>query len=293
MKDTYVKAERLWLKSQPTLNEKWIQQLIKADPTILGLGDLNLIDEERRHPKAGRLDLLLRDDDTGKRYEVELQIGTTDESHIIRTIEYWDIERRRYPNSDHCAVLVAEEVNGRFLNVMELLNGAVPFIAIQMQVFRVGESITVVFTKVVNEVLRGSEDEDAEAEAEATPTDRAYWEERASKDTVAMADDLLSILQTFDPSLSLKYNKHYIGLMKDGDAYNFSIFKPKKNHLNLEIKLPRSEELDARIDAGGLELLEYSKQWNLYRIHIAKNDLTQRRKLITELLKLAYDRKTN
>jgi len=31
------------------------------------------------------------------RYHVELQLGATDESHIIRTIEYWDTERRRWP----------------------------------------------------------------------------------------------------------------------------------------------------------------------------------------------------
>jgi hypothetical protein len=147
MKHAYVKAERLWLKSHPTLNEKWVQQLIVDDPSLLGLGDLDVIDQERRQPRAGRLDLLLRNDETGKRYEVEIQVGATDESHIIRTIEYWDIERRRYPNSDHCAVLIAEEVNGRFLNVMEILNGAVAFIAIQMQVFNVGENITIVFTK--------------------------------------------------------------------------------------------------------------------------------------------------
>jgi hypothetical protein len=43
------------------------------------------------------LDLLLQDADGNRRYEVEVQLGKTDESHIIRTIEYWDIERKRYP----------------------------------------------------------------------------------------------------------------------------------------------------------------------------------------------------
>ena len=30
--------------------------------------------------------------------------------------EYWDIERRRYPQYDHCAVLIAEDITSRFLN---------------------------------------------------------------------------------------------------------------------------------------------------------------------------------
>ena len=43
------------------------------------------------------MDLLLQDADDNDRYEVEIELGTTDESRIIRTIEYWDIERKRYP----------------------------------------------------------------------------------------------------------------------------------------------------------------------------------------------------
>ena len=49
------------------------------------------------------------------------------ESHIIRTIEYWDIERKRYPQYEHCAVLVAEDITSRFLNVISLFNGTIPF----------------------------------------------------------------------------------------------------------------------------------------------------------------------
>ena len=127
---------------------------------MLGLGDLSLLEQERNHARAGRLDLLLRDDDNRKRYEVELQLGATDESHIIRVIEYWDKERRKYPNWDHCAVFIAEEVNGRFLNVVDILNGKVPLIALQMQALQVGDLTTLVFTKVVDEIVLGSEFEE-------------------------------------------------------------------------------------------------------------------------------------
>ena len=121
---------------------------------------MSLLEQERNHARAGRLDLLLRDDDNRKRYEVELQLGATDESHIIRVIEYWDKERRKYPNWDHCAVFIAEEVNGRFLNVVDILNGKVPLIALQMQALQVGDLTTLVFTKVVDEIVLGSEFEE-------------------------------------------------------------------------------------------------------------------------------------
>ena len=154
MSRQYVKPERIWLKNHPEFNERWVQDRIAEDPSLLNLGDLVLRDRERIQPRAGRLDLLLQDPDTQRRYEVELQLGATDEAHIIRTIEYWDIERKRYPQYDHCAVLVAEDITSRFLNVVQLFNGTIPLIALQMQVLRLGERVTLVFTTVMDEMTR-------------------------------------------------------------------------------------------------------------------------------------------
>lgn len=289
MGHNYIKPERLSLKNHQDLNEKWVQGLIADDPSILGLGDLVLRDIERRQPRAGRLDLLLQDRDSPRRYEVEIQLGSTDEAHIIRTIEYWDIEKKRYPQYDHCAVLVAEDVTSRFLNVLSLFNGTMPFIAIQMQALRIGEHVTLVFTKVMDEFSRGPVDEDEEAEA--VPTDRAYWEQRATKGTVALADRLLDVLHKFDPTLTLKYNKFYIGLAKDGQAFNFVSFKPKKNYIIFELRLSQTDELDSKIDEAGFDTLEYVKNWGLYRLRLKEEDVKSKSEILEELSKLAYDRR--
>jgi hypothetical protein len=111
----YVEPKPVDLKTHPDLNERWVQARIVDNPSLLGLGDLDVKDQERRQPHAGRLDLLLQDPESNLRYELELQLGPTDETHIIRTIEYWDIERRRYPQYEHCAVIVAESITSRFL----------------------------------------------------------------------------------------------------------------------------------------------------------------------------------
>jgi hypothetical protein len=177
----------------------------------------------------------LRDPETNRRYEVEVQLGTTDETHIVRTIEYWDIERKRYPQYDHCAIIIAEDITSRFLNVVSLFNGSVPLIAIQMQVLKIAEHTTLVFTTVMDEFTRGliNKDEDAEA----APTDRAYWETKGTKATVAIADQLLGIVHEFDSSLAMKYAKFYIGLAKDGRVDNFVTFRPQKSGLVLEVDL--------------------------------------------------------
>ncbi len=289
MSNNYLKPERLSLKGHSHLNEKWVQDLIAEDPSILGLGDLVLRDVERRQPRAGRLDLLLQESDSQRRYEVEIQLGSTDESHIIRTIEYWDIEKKRYPQYDHCAVLVAEDVTSRFLNVLSLFNGTMPFIAIQMQALQVGEYVTLVFTKVMDEFSRGLVDEDEDAEA--VPTDRAYWEQRATKRTVALADQLLDLLRKFDPTLTLKYNKFYIGLAKNGQAFNFVSFRPKKNHTIFELGLPQTAELDNKVDEAGLGTLEYDKKWRRYRLRLTEEDIKSKSEILEELSKLAYERR--
>ena len=284
----YTKPERINLKSHSEYDEKWVQTIIAENPAVLGLGDLVLRDQERIQPHAGRLDLLLQDMDTNRRFEVELQLGPTDESHIIRTIEYWDIERQRYPQYDHCAVLVAEQVTSRFLNVISLFNGALPVIAIQMQAFVIGEHVTLIFTTVLDELVRGAVEEDEDAEA--APTDRTYWEARSSKAVVSLADKLLDLIREFEESVELKYNKFYIGLVKEGRPFNFVTFQPRKKHLILRVMMPKSEDLDERIDGAGIDTLDHRR--GTYRLRIAEDDLTSKSDFIKEIMGMAHAKRT-
>lgn len=281
----FVKAERLSLAQHPGLNERWVQERIAADPAILGLGDLVLRDKERVQPRAGRLDLLLQDPDTLRRYEVELQLGKTDECHIIRTIEYWDIERKRYPQYEHCAVIVAEDITSRFLNIIQLFNGTIPLIAIQVSALRIGEQVALTFTKVVDELQRGLVEEEEVQE----PADRSYWESRGSRQTVAIADQLLDLIHEFAPGVTLKYNRHYIGMSKDGQPYNFAVFRARKNSLNVDIKLPDEAETKQKLDEADLELMQYDQRWGAYRIRLGKDDLSRCSVLMADLLKSAYE----
>ncbi len=291
MKEKYVKPEHIQIKNHPQLNEKWVQDLIAEDPSILGLGDdLVLRDRERSQPRAGRLDILLQDPDTQRRYEVELQLGSTDESHIIRTIEYWDIEKKRYPQYEHCAVIIAEDITSRFLNVISLFNGTMPIIAIQMQALQVGDKLTLVFTKIMDEFSLGLVDEDEDAIA--APADRTYWEKKSTKSTVDLVNQLLNILHDFDSTLNLKYNKHYIGLEKNGQSYNFVQFRPRKTHIHWEVKIPHSDDLDTQIEDAGLDTLDYDKKWGRYRIRLTRDDIKTKSEFLKQLSKDAYDRRT-
>jgi hypothetical protein len=282
-----IKPERINLATHPVIKEKWIQEQIAEDPSILGLGDIVLKDKERSQPRAGRLDLLFQETESNRRYEVELQLGKTDETHIIRTIEYWDIERKRYPQYDHCAVIIAEDITSRFLNIISLFNGHIPLIALQMSAFKFGEDIALVFTKVVDELQLGLVDEDEELQE---PSDREYWIKRGSQETVKMADEVLAIINEFTADVVFKYNKFYIGLAKNGQPFNFVIFRPRsKGALNVEFKLPYTDDIQTIIDNEGLDDMGYYKKWGNYRVRLTKQDIKNKREILKGLMQKAYE----
>jgi hypothetical protein len=276
-----VKLESISLKRSDRLKERWVQDQIADDPSILGLGDLALKDKERMQPNAGRLDLLLYDQETLKRYEVEVQLGATDESHIIRTIEYWDIERKRYPQYEHAAVIVAEEITSRFLNVIQLFNGAIPLIALKLTAYKVGDEYAITFVKVLDEITYGLVDED---EPLAEPTDRGFWEsKRGTKKTLATTDELLKLIHDVEPKATLKYNKHYIGLGVDGAPLNFVTFMPRKAHVIMTFKLPKTKEFDEQLEEAGIETLAYDSQFRQYRVRIESVLESKQREVILAL----------
>ena len=282
------KLEAINLKNSTTLTEQWVQGQIADDPTILGLGELELKDKERRQAGAGRLDILLQDPITLKRYEVEIQLGMTDESHVIRTIEYWDIERKRYPQYEHTAVIVAEDITSRFLNVIQLFNGAIPLIALKMTAYKVGDQTALTFVKVLDELTYGLVGED---EPVAEPTDRQDWETKASVKTLHATDDLLKLVNQVEPSALLKYNKHYIGLEVGGSARNFVTFRPRREHVIVQLKLPQQpEEMKALIEAAGIGILAYDAQFGYYRVRVDPAALDDKqREVLVRLIRQAWE----
>ncbi|RJO62871.1 MAG: hypothetical protein C4542_01645 [Dehalococcoidia bacterium] len=281
----YTKFERISIKNHPELNERWVQDRIAEDPAILGLGDVILKDKERIQPRAGRLDLLFQEEDSNRRYEVEIQLGCADESHIIRTIEYWDYERKRYPQYQHTAVIVAEDITSRFLNVISLFNGMIPLMAIQMSALRLNNNLGLMFTTVISQLSLGLVDEDEET---LEVTDRAYWENRETKRTVAMADEFLEIARELDSSLELKYNKFYIGLARNGHPSNFIIVRPKKGFIRFEPRLKNSLETQERLENAGLDVMDYDTRWGRYRIRLKPGEIEKNKIIIKQVMKEAY-----
>ncbi len=277
-------AEHLSLRKHPFLTEKREQERIAEDPGILGLGELELRDVERPQPAAGRLDLLLRDPDTSKRYEVELMLGALDESHIIRTLEYWDIERKRYPQYDHCAVIVAEDITSRFLNVLGLFNSAVPIIALQMSAYQLGEGVMLTFTKVLDETVLGLEEDDDEGEA----TDRQYWEKRVPKKTLDATDAGFALVKSVVPNAEQTYKKQYMGLSINGRSNSFVHFRPRKHYIRIGVRISDRDTWREKFEDLGVTVLEVGAKFGRLIMNLYPEDVQKHMVALTELIQAAY-----
>ncbi len=277
------KLEPVSLKNS-TLDEKWVQQQLAENPTLLGLGDLVLKDKERIQAGAGILDLLLQDPETLKRYEVEIQLGATDPSHIIRTIEYWDIERKRYPQYEHAAVIVAEDITSRFLNVIGLFNGTIPLIALKMTAYKVGEDYALTFVKVLDELTYGLDDEDEES-GKGT-ADRDYWEKRATKETLQITDDLLKLVNAVESKAEPRYVKSAISIKKDNLPRTFVYFIPRKADVLVQIKVGQNEEADNQLAGAGIEVRKRGRDY-LLRLTRPLDD--KQREVLRDLIRLAAE----
>jgi len=204
-------------------DEYWLQDQIWSNPAALGLGDLDTLNKERRQNSGGRLDILLKDPQDDSMYEVEVMLGETDETHIIRTIEYWDNEKRRWPQRQHFAVLVAENITRRFFNVIHMLSHSIPIIAIQVALVDIGGKKALHFTKVLDtyeEIDDGATEQDVEV-------NRDYWHKKA-KWTAETADTLLSVVGNELQEPQVGYVKNYISISVGRNNY-FWLHKRSSN----------------------------------------------------------------
>jgi hypothetical protein len=110
--------------------EQSLVERINEDPIVLGLGDLDL---KRASWRSRQISLFLESPAESVLFVVELQLGPTDDRHIMRVVERWLTERRRQRFSRCSAVLVAEEIVPRYVNILKIISRAVPLLALQME----------------------------------------------------------------------------------------------------------------------------------------------------------------
>lgn len=275
-KSDFIIAKKTVLKNRNQIIEKLVQDFIFENPSVLGLGPLGSVAREKKVSSGGILDMVL--EDSGTRYEVEVQLGKIDESHIVRAIEYWDLERNRYPQYDHCAVIIAEEVTGRFMNVVSLFNRTIPLIVIQMTAIETENGIILDFIKIMDRPDPLPEEE------ETIPADRAYWVAQTREEIVKLAEEVLQGVSIVVPGFTANYKKQYVGLSKDGISRNFVYVVPKRKYIYLFIKCPENQNLSSELENSTLDY-DYLNAGRMYRIKLTKNgEYTSNKAIIDKLV---------
>jgi hypothetical protein len=97
----------------------------------------------------------------------------------------------------------------------------------------------------------------------------------------------LGIINSFKEGYELKYNKFYIGIARNGQPNNFTIFTPQKNSLRLDLKLAKSDEISQIIETNGLVELGYDKHWGAYKIRLEQGEISKKKEVLKELLEKA------
>lgn len=197
-------------------DEYWLQDVIYENPKVLNLGNLVPVNKEKKQSKGGRLDILLKEPEEKIMYEVEVMLGETDPSHIIRSIEYWDNEKRKYPQRQHFCVLVAESFDRRYFNVIQLMSLNIPMIAIQADLIEFNNEQVLNFTKIIDIYTEPEEnEEDVKQVNESTWNIDSPW-------TNANTKEFYNILKQETNKINIGYTQSYISISVDGkNAYSF------------------------------------------------------------------------
>lgn len=107
-----------------------------------------------------------------------------------------------------------------------------------------------------------------------------WLQERIAEDTAPVRE--------VEPTASLKYNKNYIGIARDGVVSNFVAFRPRKHHVIGEFKIPSLDALQARVEDAGIEVMAYHVRWGNFRLQLTEEDLEEHDDLLRELIRLAH-----
>ncbi len=288
-------------------DEQWLHDWIMQKPSRLGLGELIIKNAElvQYKNRGGRLDILAYRGDLDTYYEIEVMLGECDADHGFRVLDYWARERLRSPNARHVAVLIAEDLSGRYKTVIETLPQFLPFIAIEIRVLRLSADteICTIDTAVVaqpDNLTLDSGDEPVEKPEGGQPRDRVWWESNSSAAFMATVDALTKYCtESVGPSRIDYSAQSYVSLKKGRRCW--LPMWPRSN--GVYVYLPGGpdgaadapsdffESVRQRLEQAGMEppswTFKYNAGANPIAFAIPQDRATH--SLVREILKEVYD----
>jgi hypothetical protein len=285
-------------------DEKWLQDWLVEDPKRLGIGSVVIKAKELRHytGKGGRLDILAYNASLDTYYETEVMLGECDADHGFRVLDYWARERLRYPNSRHVAVLIAEDLAGRYQTVVETLTQHLPLIAVELKTYQlntdppVATTIPIVFAQPDDIILKPA-DEPEKTEG-LVPNDEATWQANYPDFTEAAKIMHKLCLEKVGPTAIDFSAKSYVSLKKGKRAWwpmwprqdGFYVYIPGGSGGAEDQPSDFFAQVKESLAELGIEpswSFKYNAGANPIAFQVPKHLLTHSK--ILELLKMAYE----
>ena len=160
-------------------------------------------------------------------------------------------------------------------------------IALQLDALQLDGKIVLNFTRVLDEISPNAMEEEEEL-SDREVTDRNYWEEKGSELSLALADECLELLKEIDHTVSLTYNKYYIGLKQGNRPNNFVVFKAKKKFLRVEAKISELDAAREELKKADIEVIGIGKRSGRIRFIINKGDVTGHRESLENIFLKSY-----
>lgn len=126
------------------------------------------------------------------------------------------------------------------------------------------------------------------SEIEAEVKDRAYWDEKSSKDSLFVLDECLKLINDFEPRISFNYTQSYIRLIIGAKRQNFGLFLPKQSFIRAEIFVLESDHWVKKLEGAGFKVNSVGRKSGRVKFRISRGNILNNKTLLKELFICSY-----
>jgi hypothetical protein len=127
-----------------------------------------------------------------------------------------------------------------------------------------------------------------EDELESEEKNRAYWDKKASLESLSVVDECMKLINEIDDKLTLNYTQSYIAPTKGDKRYNFALFVPKQIFVRALVTVDDPVVWAEKIESVGFKVLSIGKKSNRIRFRIDKEKVKNRREDLLSIFKASY-----
>jgi hypothetical protein len=238
------------------------------------------------------------------KYFWDKTLGECDSDHGFRALDYWARERVKAPNSIHYAVLIAENLQGRYKTVIETLPQFLPFIAIEIRTRQLmtsnGQQVATTFAEIIAQPdeLTQAGGIDGLSTGKSAPRDEDWWKENSGHDFVHAVQLMAKICEELIGPSRIDYTANsYISLKKGKRAWlpmwprqdGFFVYLPDTGEGTLDEPSERFRSVQKKLSDIGIDAswaYKYNAGANPIGFHLPKDQM--KNPVVIEILKESY-----